>query len=344
MTDRSIVSRRNFTIVAALAVIGALSAGLWMASDRMGQPAIAPGRHASVEIASASAPVSAKGHANAAADSSASALARRTPVIKASRSDIARRYETSTDYRRLYDELIASEDVEAPHFAWKMLRHCMDVSRWGLAATIKKFEKEAAMGAVSLVDQRIDAFRRMKAPCAGFEDLRFSSEDRDALQRKGASRGDPRASASLLPLSELDTRAAFADPVATAASFLATNDPYVFVALLPFMARKAGGGRSVDGRSIDEHDAFAYDLAWQMIACDYGFDCGSSSELVLVGCAFNSYCGRASFEDLVRSGYARDDAEYQRALDLRSRIFDALERKDYASLGLHSKKESPSRR
>ena len=330
------MSRTIASIVAVLGLIG----GLWVFVDRADGPDGAIGRDASGGTASASTKLLTPSRA---ADSLSSTLAQRTRDINVTKSEIARRYETSTDYRGLYDELVTSQDAEASFFAWKILRQCMDVSRSGLTAVVRKFEKEAAAGAASLAGQRVDAFRRMKMPCAGFEGLRYTLDDLAKLRRKGVSRGDPRAIALTLSAHELDVTDLVADPIATAASLLATNDPFVFVQLQPFLTSDKGGGWSLDGRPIASYDAAVYPLAWAMIACDYGLDCGPTSELVLVGCALNSFCGPASFEELVRLGYAGNDAEYQRALGLRSRIFEALRRNDYASFGLSSRKHSPSR-
>ena len=119
----------------------------------------------------------------------------------------------------------------------------------------------------------------------------------------------------------------------TAAKLIDTADPYVLSELGGFLVQAAIGHGSVGELRLNESDRAAAFLAWSMIACDHGFDCGPDSNQVLTACAFDGKCGLGSVEDLMRNAWSADN-QYRTALELRPRILDALRAKDYASFGI----------
>ena len=262
-----------------------------------------------------------------------------TPVARSSSStasaaaptDFARRFQAATDYRELLDELSQSSSAEAPYFIARILTRCADVSRYGFNEIVTRFGIETASGPAETLNARMEAFRKMKQPCAGLEGRRFSADQISGKRREGIDRADPRSLAQALGAGEVE---AGTDPIALAASLLERNDPLILNELSTYLAGAGHGVRMIGGQPLDPGDFRAAEFAWKMMSCDFGFDCGPDSDLVREGCAYSAICGMGSYEDLIRNGFARDEREYRRALEFRAKILDALRRKDYASLGL----------
>ena len=144
---------------------------------------------------------------------------------------------------------------------------------------------------------------------------------------QGVQKKDPRAMASALKTGQMDSNT---DPLKMAATLLEKNDPYIIADLAVFMAGPAGGF-VIDGRLVDRSASAAAMLAWEMVACDYGGQCGPNSPAVLHACADKGICGIASFDHLARVTMPDD---YQRALDFRAQIRAALQYRDFAAIGL----------
>jgi hypothetical protein len=113
----------------------------------------------------------------------------------------------------------------------------------------------------------------------------------------------------------------------------------VFMEMAGFLGGVRRGGFTVDGDRVPQSDAAAAQHAWQMVACDYGLDCGPSFDPVLSPCIWDGLCGLASFEEASRKSLPSQT--YDRAVELRARIIAALQRKDFASLGLGPVRDRP---
>lgn len=315
------VRSRWVAIIIALIVLG--GAVLWWLNDstRDGS-AVQDGQRR--ETPSPAKPSTSSG----ATDSSASpALGRRGGGQPA--SELARLYETAPDLRALFDQLDRSDAPEAPYFAAKILQRCAEVSKVGLKELLAKFPSRYP-GTSSPIPVREDAYRKILVPCKGFESRPIAPEEIAERQKEGVRRGDARALAQAMGLRRPDDKPS---PLESAARLVDTADPYVLSELGGFLVQAAIGHGSVGELRLTESDRAAAFLAWSMIACDYGLDCGPENNQVLTACAFNGRCGLGSVEDLIRNVWSADN-QYRTALDLRPRILDALQAKDYAAFGL----------
>ncbi len=300
--------------------------------DAAGAAADAP-RPAAGGAAPASASAAApKAPASAAATTAPAPVAR--PVFSAKAPDAAEAYsqqliqdfESTPDRRALFDELKASGTADAHFFAARILRDCFEVGERGLDGAMKAFMAKIPGNSASLA-ARVDAFRQLTEPCAGFEDRPIPVIEVQQQNWAGVQKKDPRAMASALKTGQMDSNT---DPLKMAATLLEKNDPYIIADLAVFMAGPAGGF-VIDGKLVDRSASAAAMLAWEMVACDYGGQCGPNSPVVLHACADKGICGIGSFDQLARVTMPDD---YQRALDFRAQIRAALQYRDFAALGL----------
>jgi hypothetical protein len=242
---------------------------------------------------------------------------------------LPQRYDTATDKRKLFEELKASESSESPYFAAKILLDCRDVSLKGFNLVINDFIANIPDNSPAKATQ-VEAFRRLKEPCSGFDGRRISIEEIQQKYAEGVQKSDPRAIARTLMTGQIEPNS---DPIRLAVLLLQKADPYVISEVAGFMAGPVGGGVVIDGKPVDLINISAANTAWQLVACDYGGSCGPNSAAVLNACANRGVCGMASFDELVRTAILTLD-DYQRALQYRLQIEAALQNKDYVSLGL----------
>jgi hypothetical protein len=249
--------------------------------------------------------------------------------LRDSQVSVARRYETANDKRALFEELKASGSSDAPFFAAMILRDCLDVSVQGLNSVITDFTAKIPDNSPTKTTQ-IEAFRRLKEPCAGFEGRRSSLAEVEQKFSEAMRNGDPRAMARTLNTGQFDPKS---DPVKLAAGLLEDNDPYVIAEVADFLEGPVAGGFVIGGMPVGPLHTAAANAAWDLVACDYGGSCGSNSGPVLTACAYSEVCGVSSLDEVMSTLYLTPD-EYRRALEYRLQIEAALQSKDYSSLGL----------
>ena len=322
------MSPRNQGVAIFAAVIIMGGAASWWSSDSLRDisPAKDAQRH---EVPGGAPPPHAMPSTSSSPDDArqSPALVRRNSVQPM--TDIARLYETAPDQRALFDQLDRSASTEAPYFAAKILRRCIEVSKVGLKELLASFPSRYPSTA-SPVAVREEAYRKIHVPCKGFEGRPATIEEITEHVKEGARRGDPRSLAQAIAQRRPDDKS---DPMSSAAKLIDTGDPYVLSELRGFLVQAAVGNGNVGGLPLTESDRAAAFLAWSMIACDHGLDCGPDSNQLLTSCAFDGRCGLGSVEDLMRNAWSAD-TQYRTALELRPRILEALRAKDYASFGI----------
>ena len=324
------MNSRTLRIVLAIVVVAA-AIGAWQSVRRNESEQPAP---AQVSAAATPSPASSAPPPAPTGKWSAEAGAPGTPnrpisFARPSASDtIAFRYDSATDRRALLDELTKSPEPSASYFAACILRDCADVATKGLDALQREFETRAS-AQPQLRAMQAKAFNKLKAPCATLYGRQISAEEIEGLEIEGARRGDPRALALGLALGRSDPPI---NPRQLAEQLLDKGDPYAITDVATWLAQQTGR-MTIMGAPVANQDIVTANLAWQLVACDYGRPCGPDSPAVLNACAFDGLCDKASYEDLIRSTLLNPQ-QYQRAIELRARIIAALQAKDYASLGI----------
>jgi hypothetical protein len=243
------------------------------------------------------------------------------------------RFETSLDYRALFDELMRSGDAEGKFFAAKMLSNCADVGAKSLDEVMSEFVASIPPDA-PFAAERVAAFRQIKEPCAGFSGRKPDADEIERLLEDGARSGDPRARSWMLARNTLDSSA---DTMAVAARLLESGDPYALNNVANFLFRANRPAIMVDGALVDAADLDAAQMAWDLVACDHGWPCGRDSEPMLSMCARDGLCAAQTFEELIRTELGIL-ASFERVQAFRARILAALARKDFSSLGVVSEK------
>jgi len=250
---------------------------------------------------------------------------------------LAKRVEAAADRRTLLDELLASSAAEAPYIAAAILRECMDVANDGWHEKLIDFQRKASQEP-QLRNAQVAAFERLKQPCARLSGRSVTLQEIEALEAEGVSRGDPRAIARALALGKYADKGHASQ---LAAQLLESGDPYAMKDIATWLVGQTGRA-TIMGAQVVTADLIPANLAWQLVACSYGYPCGADNPQVLSSCAFDGIC-KDSYENLLRNARLSPQ-QYQRVIELRQRIEAALQAKDYASLGIGSAGSGSSKR
>jgi hypothetical protein len=166
----------------------------------------------------------------------------------------------------------------------------------------------------------------LAAPCLGFGDQPIDARDVLALVAESAAMDEPRALARMLLFR--DIAAPKDELLPLLQELLASRDPSVVRDVGAFLSR--GETEWVfGGKAIDAHTAA---IAWELAACDLGFDCGAASRLVRTQCAFSGICRAGSYE--VALSFLEEPGELQGAQQVRGGIVKAISEGNWDWLGL----------
>jgi len=240
------------------------------------------------------------------------------------RGRAAEEYRAAYDLRGFFERhRDAADDPPTAYFLSQALEECFAVSR---ALPMHREDWVPAGGASAWRWMELAAAEELAAPCRGFEDRRIESAEVMRLLEQAAQSGDARARARMLLFR--DIAAPKDDVIASLPELLATGDPMVVRDVGAYLARGESHWR-LGGRDVPVASAV---IAWELAACDLGYDCGPSSRIVLAQCAFAGNCGAASHEDVL----ARTETPERllEGLQLRSRLVGALRQHDWVWLGL----------
>jgi hypothetical protein len=238
-------------------------------------------------------------------------------------------YEHATDKRLLFDTLRDSGSVEGFYFAARILDDCFDVAEHGIDSVVRSFVGNLPLDAPGKGEQ-IAAFRQLVEPCYGFDGRTIRPAEIELLYAAGAYQGDPRSIAHLLGSAGIDR---VTESIQKARVLLEHRDPYVIAGVSNFLAGLYAQGHVIDGNALDPSQNAPVAMAWTLVACDFGAECSTSNNDVLRACAHGGLCEVHSLEDLFRLTLV-DDETYRRGQYYRERILLALQRRDFASLGL----------
>ncbi len=169
------------------------------------------------------------------------------------------------------------------------------------------------------------AAESLAAPCLGFEGQRIDPGEVLALLNHSAGQGEPRARARMLLFR--DVAASKEDALRELPTLLAPLEAGVVRDVGAFLAR----GETEVALGGDLVSARVGAIAWELAACDLGYDCGPTARITLAQCAFGGACGD-SYEQALAISESPEDL--QRARALRPALLRALLRRDWRWLGL----------
>ena len=252
----------------------------------------------------------------------------------------------TSDPARYYDPGLANVaerlDAESRYFVAMALEDCYALSHDGLLRFRDDFVRRLNSGATAA--NRVDNWTRERAfensirHCAVFDTAPISPDKILGLLQSAARDGDPRAIARTLLFRDLaDSKAGTFDLVTR---LLSSGDPHVIRDVGLFLTR--GESSMMIGDSGVPTSATSLAVAWELVACDFGMDCGSDSKLLNNLCAYQGQCGAFSYEDWL-GRYTESTEELQEIRRLRMLLRRGLIAQDWRFLGLHAfKTEAPA--
>lgn len=206
------------------------------------------------------------------------------------------RLQQATDYRVLFESLLAHPDRASGLYAQHLLRIC-----WGVQRAVAEGVFEAAASTSSAQDE---AQQKIKALCASFIEQELT------IDRLGELMQDPRITGSeLLQIAgQLHGGSSPEERAQWVARVLAERDPLLLESagarLFALNPADAQGRTSVtfDGQTYDQPKAIGvFQLAVQGAACEaYGHTCGAGDALVLDACASRGICTGSRSETIAQ--------------------------------------------
>jgi hypothetical protein len=254
-----------------------------------------------------------------------------------SRSQLGQTRDFAAEQNRYYDPGLAAVaenlDAASRYFVAVALEDCYALSQHGLPQLRDEFLHRIKVGAVAS-DQyenwlRERAFAGTTRHCLAFDGAPISPEKILGLLQSAARDGDPRAIARTLLFRDLaDSKQGTFDLVTR---LLSTRDPLVIRDVGLFLTRGESTMIVDDGSAPVNATSLA--IAWELVACDFGMDCGSDSKLLNNLCAYQGQCRAFSYEDWL-SRYTESAEELQEIKRLRGLLHRGLMSSDWGLLGL----------
>lgn len=245
---------------------------------------------------------------------------------------LARRLADATDRYALYQDLVAKDDGESLFWAGQLVMECSQVRMQGLQATLDGFQANLKPTDPQR-EARIEAFRRLILPCAGFDPARTDAKSvraREELTAQAATRGYlPAIVEARMQAAARAQPAAAAQDDTWVVEALSSGDPLV-MNLAAAQIGAGPGGYMIGGRPLDKADGEVAWFAWRLVVCERGFPCEQTPALTL--CAHGGICGTPNYAESVRKLLGPE--RYAKAENYKQQIAMALVHRDYASLGL----------
>lgn len=260
-----------------------------------------------------------------------SALAPGSGQTSPATARLANPLERARDLRSVYERYKSSEDPNERNAAYRAWNACFPafVAAQGQPVTLDAVTRTLPQNAPN-IDERIEAYRNLLGRCKEFFSL-----PRDAImaetqkQRNAWLNGKARAEGErvLQRFEQGDTEGALRD----ARAIIASRDAYAIYSLRDFMSRYLSAQRSAasDG-TIGQADLRA--LAFYLVPCELGMECGPDSLTALQLCANGGECAGTVADRYAHSFAGQVDPET--LLRESRRIADAIRAGNYAALGL----------
>ena len=269
----------------------------------------------------------------------------------AARVSLYNEYLGAKSYRALYDRLHGSPEgstAEGMYVMYDILKKCAAVTNrpYRRPADSRPIEERRQEFLSVLApddpqrDKRIAAFEASAANrCAGLEEVTIAQADLDKLLTSSAAAGDPKAKATTVEQQIWQQRRAGAWRTATLSDTqidtleqaIGTKDPAAMVVagrLLsnswPDLTMRVGG----DANAVEPR---AFYNAWQVLACEYGYPCGSENPRLTEDCAYHAHCDAQSLPDYLYY-YASSPHEAQLVSQYEAALRVAIENGDWSQI------------
>ncbi len=345
-------------LVLGFALAAGIAAGAWMALRPPDLPELAG--------APAPAPVALEAHAAASgaprlAAASVLAIDPRANSPRGAgkpRATLFNEYLGAKSYKALYERLRGSAEANTPegqYVLYEMLLKCATItdrtSRRPIVRTTEQ-KRDEFLASIPATDpqrdKRIAAYDDVAINrCAGLEGVTIAQADLNKLLANAAAAGDPKAQALAIEQDLWAARRASGpegrwgrdsvtltdDQVASLRQIAGSRDPEA----MQIAGRILGNAWhdyalriGADNQAVEQR---AFNQAWQLLACDYGYPCGDTNPRVLSACAYQGHCNAASLPDYMYY-YGASPYDSQLLSQYREVLRNAIETGNWSQLNV----------
>ena len=226
-------------------------------------------------------------------------------------------YLAAKSYKAIYDRLNGSPEGETPegkYVLYDMLRKCANVTeRTTRAPMIRTTEQRRDQFVAAIPandpqrDKRIAAFDEVATNrCAGLEGVTVTQAALNSMLAAAAAGGDAKAQALTLEQSLWSQRRAEGrwrsdvaptdEQVTQLRGAVMSRDPEAMLIAGRVLSTSWHDFslRIGDNQVVEQR---AFQQAWQLLACDYGYPCGENNQRLLSACAYQGHCNAQSLPD-----------------------------------------------
>lgn len=239
-------------------------------------------------------------------------------------SPMAREYQKAKNLKPLYDRLKAggAATPEGKYFLYKITARCASrtdqpsaTPSKSLADRRKDMEAQIPMTNPDR-EKRLAAFDQLNASerCLGLEDTKTTKAELDQMLKDAAAAGDPKARAAVTaseigasggPVAGTPGPNGPGGPSITDAQYqalrdaIASRDPEAIAIAGMTLSNTYRDAVMEIGPNHDELQGRASMEAWNLVACEFGAECGPSSPSLQQACAYGGQCAATTVPDQV---------------------------------------------
>ena len=335
--------------IAVLVVLVALGAGAWMLlrpPEYAPPPAAASSLPAEAPVQRPAPAAPSKLSASAVLSIDPRAISSKGPT-KAVKS-LNAEFLTTKSLKSLYDRLKASPEGSTPegqYILYEIMRRCATVTEGSARRPYQRAmpNRDDFVASIPADDpqreKRLAAFDEVDTKrCAGFDGVTITSADLQKLLTDSVNAGDPKARALALERELWAQRQPGQRPNSVTLSdaqveqlrqIIATKDPGAMVAAGRILSNSWNEFSIRIGTDLIEPRAF-YN-AWQILACDYGYPCGTDNTRVLSECALQGHCQAQTLQDYLYY-YSGSPHESQLIAQYQGVLRNAIETGDWSQM------------
>jgi hypothetical protein len=260
-------------------------------------------------------------------------------------------YLKAKQLRSLYERIKNSPEAQTPegqYILYEMLRRCATVTDGNARRPFSRPmpNREDFIANISPTDpqrdKRIAAFEEMDTKrCAGFEGVNVTQAELNGLLANAVNGGDPKARAIAMEQELWAERRTGGRGTVTLSDLqvdqlhqiLASKDPGAMVVAGRILSNswQDFGLRIGNDTSLAEPRAL-YN-AWQILACDYGYPCGSDNARLLTECALQGHCQAGTLQDYLYY-YGGSPHDSQLVMQYQNVLRTAIETGDWSQVSV----------
>ncbi len=320
--------------IASLVLLVIIAVYVWFASSRTPAPSVTEAKEdalgkSGLVAQSASAVNQVKGFAQATSPQSGL-----SSTVESPSRQLAMLYSTSKDKRKFFDEARQRPQDGGSYLARQVAIECMLFQSQGTAAVIEKKINLVPLNATDRI-ARLDAIKKIHEPCAGFDSAPIDNSVLKEVLAEGIKAGDP-----VLKIKR-DLANVFAENGDLSALPLVlksasdANNPYAVQEAISALNGNTNKHLSINGHEILPADERALMLGSSLVACQFGLDCGPTSQGALQFCTAGTSCGVSLYELVRQDGLPPN--EFNRAIAFHNQLLEMFQTGNFTGISFKPK-------